>query len=113
MPPGIGDETLDVIRYIKTSEFLVVTTPSKVAMGAVGKLLNILIELKKPVLGVIENMTMTESSFIEQTVSRVPVRYLGRIHFDETLEESIGNPDRLSETQAMKDLTVLLQKIDL
>ncbi|MCX6670463.1 MAG: ATP-binding protein [Euryarchaeota archaeon] len=113
MPPGIGDETLDVIRYMKTSEFLVVTTPSKVAMGAVGKLLNILIELKKPVLGVIENMTMTESSYIEQEVSRVPVRYLGRIHFDETLEESIGNPDRLSETQAMKDLSVLLQKIDL
>jgi len=53
MPPGIGDETLDVIRYIKSSEFLIVTTPSKVAMGAVSKLLIMLIELKKPILGVI------------------------------------------------------------
>ena len=113
MPPGIGDETLDVIRYIKSSEFLVVTTPSKVAMGAVSKLLTMLIELKKPVLGVIENMTMTDASFIEHEVQRLQVRYLGKIHFDHTLEESIGNPDALSETQVMKDLSVILQKIKL
>lgn len=113
MPPGIGDETLDVIRYIKRSEFLVVTTPSKVAMGAVSKLLNMLMELKKPVLGVIENMTMTESSFIEHEVQRLQVRYLGKIHFDHTLEESIGNPDTLAQTQAMKDLSRILQKIKL
>ncbi len=113
MPPGIGDETLDVIRYMKTSEFLVVTTPSKVAMGAVSKLLNILIELKKPVLGVIENMTMMDSSFIEQEVKRLQIRYLGKIHFDETLEESIGKPDHLKKTQAMKDLRVILKKMKL
>jgi ATP-binding protein involved in chromosome partitioning len=113
MPPGIGDETLDVIRYMKTSEFLVVTTPSKVAMGAVGKLLTILLELKKPVLGVIENMTMADSSFIKKEVHRLQARYLGKIHFDEHLEESIGNPDRLLKTLAMKDLSRILQKIKL
>jgi len=113
MPPGIGDETLDVIRYMKKSEFLVATTPSKVAMGAVNKLLKILIELKKPVLGVIENMTMTDSSFIEEEVKKLKVQYLGKIHFDETLEEAIGNADRLAETQAMKNLTMILKKINL
>ena len=113
MPPGIGDETLDVIRYMKNSEFLVVSTPSKVAMGAVGKLLKILVELKKPVLGVIENMTMTESPFIKQEVQRLQVRYLGSIHFDDKLEDSIGNPDQLIRTSAMKDLNMILQKIPL
>ncbi|MBN2599844.1 MAG: ATP-binding protein [Candidatus Thermoplasmatota archaeon] len=113
MPPGIGDETLDVIRYMKTSEFLVVSTPSKVAMGAVGKLLTILVELKKPVLGVIENMTMTDSVYIQQEVIRLRVPYLGRIRFDASLEEAIGNPDRLLKTPVMKDLTRLLQKITL
>ena len=113
MPPGIGDETLDVIRYMKNSEFLVVTTPSKVAMGAVSKLLKMLIELKKPLLGVIENMTLTDSEFIEEEVKKLNVRYLGRIHFDENLEESIGKTDRLIETQAMKNLTGILQKIKL
>ncbi|HUT00159.1 MAG TPA: P-loop NTPase [Candidatus Thermoplasmatota archaeon] len=113
MPPGIGDETLDVIRYMKKSEFLVVTTPSKVAMGAVSKLLKILIELKKPVLGVIENMTMTDSSFIEQEVKKLKLRYLGKIHFDESLEEAIGNADHLARTQTMKNLTEILRKINL
>jgi ATP-binding protein involved in chromosome partitioning len=113
MPPGIGDETLDVIRYMKKSEFLVVTTPSKVAMGAVSKLLKILTEIKKPILGVIETMTMTNTSFIEEEVKRLKVRYLGKIHFDETLEEAIGNTDRLTETQAMKNLTEILRKINL
>jgi len=113
MPPGIGDETLDVIRYMKTSEFLVVTTPSKVAMGAVSKLLSILLELKKPVLGVIENMTMNDSSFIEQEVRHLRVQYIGKIHFDDTLEDAIGYPDRLLQTNAMKDLQEILQKIHL
>ncbi len=113
MPPGIGDETLDVIRYMKKSEFLIVTTPSKVAMGAVSKLLNILVELKKPILGVIENMTMNTSSFIEQEVSNLQVRYLGNICFDDTMEDAIGHPDRLLQTNAMKNLRVTLQKINL
>jgi ATP-binding protein involved in chromosome partitioning len=113
MPPGIGDETLDVIRYMKKSEFLVVTTPSKVAMGAVSKLLKILKELKKPVLGVIENMTMIDSSFIEQEVKTLKVRYLGEIHFDDALEDAIGNADRLARTQAMKNLNEIFKKINL
>ena len=65
MPPGIGDETLDVIRLVKKSEFLVVTTPSKVAMGAVSKLLLILKELNLPAIGVVENMKMTEGNYIK------------------------------------------------
>jgi len=68
MPPGIGDETLDVIRLIKKSEFLVVSTPSKVALGAVSKLLKILKELKIPIIGVLENMSMTKSSFIKNEI---------------------------------------------
>lgn len=113
MPPGIGDETLDVIRYMKTSEFLVVTTPSKVAMGAVGKLLKILIEMNKPLLGVIENMTMTDSLYIQEEVDKLHVRYLGNIRFDENLEDAIGKTDCLIKTQAMKNLATILQKINL
>lgn len=113
MPPGIGDETLDVIRYMKTSEFLVVTTPSKVAMGAVGKLLKILIELQKPLLGVIENMTMTDSGFIEEEVKKLHVRYLGKIPFDEHLEEAIGDPNRLKKTETMTNLRAIIKRIDL
>jgi ATP-binding protein involved in chromosome partitioning len=113
MPPGIGDETLDVMRFIQQSEFLVVTTPSKVAMGAVNKLLVLLKELKKPVLGVLENMAMNDSSYIQKEVKTLGLPYLGKIKFDETLEDAIGNPDQLSTTKFMKELERVLKKIAL
>ena len=104
MPPGIGDETLDVIRLVKNSEFLVVSTPSKVSMGAVGKLLKILKELNLPIVGIIENMMMTKSSFIKGEICRMGLPYLGSISFDHNLENAIGDPGQLIKTDFMKDL---------
>ena len=113
MPPGIGDETLDVIRLIKKSEFLVVSTPSKVALAAVSKLLKLLKELKIPIIGVLENMAMTKSSFIQNEVGKLGLPYLGSISFDKNLEESIGKPDRLLDADFMKDLDKILEGINL
>jgi ATP-binding protein involved in chromosome partitioning len=112
MPPGIGDETLDVIRLVKKSEFLVVTTPSKVAMGAVSKLLLILKELKLPVIGVVENMKMIESDYIKNLISSYNLTYLNSIIFDNELEKSIGVPDRLNKSNFMKDLDKIVEKIN-
>lgn len=111
MPPGIGEETLDIIRLIKNSEFLIVTTPSKVAMGSVSKLLKILKELKIPIIGVIENMSMTKSSFIRDDICEMNLQYLGSILFDQNLENSIGNTDKLLKTNFMKDLDEITKSI--
>ena len=111
MPPGIGEETLDIIRLIKNSEFLIVTTPSKVAMGSVSKLLKILKELKRPIIGVIENMSMTKSSFIRDGICKMNLQYLGSISFDQNLENSIGNIDKLLKTNFMKDLDEITKSI--
>jgi len=111
MPPGIGDETLDVIRLVKKAEFLVVTTPSKVAMGAVGKLLSILKELKLPVIGIVENMKMTEGDYIKNSINKYDMVYLNSINFDKDLEDSIGNPDKLVNTFFMKDLSNIVSKL--
>lgn len=113
MPPGIGDETLDVIRFIKKSEFLVVTTPSKVVMGAVSKLLKILKELKIPVIGVLENMKMTESSIIEDSITEMNLPFIGSIFFDENLEGAIGDGDLLLKTKFMEELNNNLKKTNL
>ena len=110
MPPGIGDETLDVIHLVKKAEFLVVTTPSKVAMGAVSKLLSILKELKLPVIGVIENMKMTESKYIKDTVNEYNLPYLNSIMFDKDLEDSIGLPNKLIDTSFMKDFDKVINE---
>ena len=109
MPPGIGDETLDVIKLVKNSKFLVVTTPSKVALGAVRKLLLILKELKIPIIGIIENMTMTRSPFVNSEICQMKLPYLGSISFDHKLENSIGKPDNLMSTEFMKDLDIIIK----
>jgi ATP-binding protein involved in chromosome partitioning len=111
MPPGIGDETLDVIRYIKNSEFLIVTTPSKVAMGAVSKLLHMLQELYVPILGLVENMQMAPSPYIKNEAEKIGVNYLGSIQFDQQLESAIGNGTLLIKTQFMKQLRILMDKL--
>jgi ATP-binding protein involved in chromosome partitioning len=111
MPPGIGEETLDIIRLIKNSEFLIVTTPSKVAMGSVSKLLKILKELKIPIIGVIENMSMAKSSFIRGEIGEMNLSYLGSISFDQNLESSIGDIDKLLKTNFMKDLDEITKSI--
>jgi ATP-binding protein involved in chromosome partitioning len=108
MPPGIGDETLDVIRLIKRGEFLVVTTPSKVAMGAVSKLLKILKELDISTIGIIENMSIKPSKYVERTVQNLDHRFIGTINFDNDLEDAIGKPDILMKTSFMKDFDKLI-----
>ncbi|RLF29808.1 MAG: ATP-binding protein [Thermoplasmata archaeon] len=113
MPPGIGDETLDVIRFIKDSKFLVVTTPSKVALGAVNKLIWILKELKIPVIGVVENMARNQSFFIRNEIRKTGLHYLGAICFDENLEDAIGDTEKLMKTSFMRDLNNIVAKINL
>ncbi len=111
MPPGIGDETLDIIRLVKKSEFLVVTTPSKVSMGAVGKLLKILKELNLPIIGVIENMKMTDSKLVKDSISKMNLTYLDYISFDSNIEDSIGYTNKLLKSDFMKDFDKIIKKI--
>jgi len=113
MPPGIGDEVLDVIKYVKKAEFLVVSTPSKVAMGAVGKLLRILEELKLPIIGVLENMKMTDSAFIKDIVTSMKMPYIGSISFDHDLERAIGDGNLMLKTNFLKELDNCLKSINL
>jgi ATP-binding protein involved in chromosome partitioning len=111
MPPGIGDETLDVIKLVKKSEFLIITTPSKVAFAAVNKLIKILKELKLPIIGIVENMQMKQSNLIFDKVKRIGLPYLNTIKFDENLEDSLGNLDLLNNTGFMKDFDKIIEKI--
>lgn len=104
MPPGIGDAALDVIRLIKRAEFLVIATPSKVTLETVRKNLEMLKELKIPVLGVIENMKMAKFSFVEEEMKRLGVSFLGEINFDESFEAATGNPDKILRTKFARDL---------
>ncbi len=111
MPPGIGDETLDVIRFVPNCTFLVVTTPSKVAMGAVDKLLDILQELHRPIIGILENMA-TEPSPIKDDITKRSLRYLGSLPYDPSLEAALGHPEKILTTPFGQSLRRLLPAIE-
>ena len=112
MPPGIGEEILDIIRLVKKCKFLIITTPSIVSINAVKKLLTILVELKIPILGVIENMLMQNSDNIKIQITNMNLNYLGSIRYDKNLEENIGKPVKLLKTRLMEDLDIILKRIN-
>lgn len=108
MPPGISDVTLDLLRFVKKTEFLIVTTPSSLAFQTVNKFMDLLSEVKVPVLGVIENMRLKDSSYIKQQIERKGVRYWGNLPFDMKLEENIGDMDKLLHTEFGRILKTII-----
>jgi ATP-binding protein involved in chromosome partitioning len=104
MPPGIGDEIFDVLRYLRDPEFLVVTTPSRLVRQVVERLLAMLCELKVPMIGVIENMVRSGSdSQAAQLAERYGTTLLGSIPFEEDIDdlmEAAARGDSLPETIA-------------
>ncbi|MEM1606996.1 MAG: P-loop NTPase [Candidatus Bathyarchaeia archaeon] len=111
MPPGISDLMLDVLKYIRGAGFIVVTTPSRMAFETVRKLLVLLRSLSAPIVGVIENMKMGDSAYIRREVEALGERFLGEIHFDESLEEALGSVEKLLKTSFAKELECVLSRI--
>jgi len=97
-PPGIGDATLDMIRLTRGIQFLLVTTPSRVAFETVRKLLELLRGLGVPVIGVVENMVMRPSGRIRGLFEEAGAPNLGVIAYDPEIEDALGDVDRLMKT---------------
>ena len=111
MPPGIGDATLDTIRLVPKLEFVVVTTPSKVAYQSVRRLLILLKNLGINIRGVIENIVMKPGDYIESELAKLDIDYIGVIEYCEELEEAIGDPAKLADTGFHKKVGELSPKI--
>lgn len=111
MPPGISDLMLDTLKYVKCAEYLLVTTPSKMSLETVRKLLMLLKGLGAHILGVIENMKITESDYVRREVETLGERYLGEVHYDEWLENSLGKVDELLRTRFAAEISNILRKI--
>ena len=111
MPPGIGDATLDMMRLIPRIEFLVVTTPSRLAYESVRKLLVLLNEQDIPTIGVVENMAMEHTSYIETETRKIGSKYIGSIDYDDSVEAVIGDPEGLKSTRFYKQVGKLRNKI--
>lgn len=58
MPPGTGDITLTLAQKVKPDAVIIVSTPQDLALIDARRALNLFIELKTPVLGLVENMSV-------------------------------------------------------
>jgi ATP-binding protein involved in chromosome partitioning len=91
MPPGIGDEIFDVLRYLPNPEFLVVTTPSRLAHTVVERLLAMLSELEVSLIGVIENMARPGSDSRAARMARAyGTDLVGSIPFEQGVDELLS-----------------------
>ncbi|MFA4661672.1 Mrp/NBP35 family ATP-binding protein [Pyrococcus kukulkanii] len=104
MPPGLGDQFLDVLRFLKRGEFLIVATPSKLALNVVEKLIQLLKEENREILGIIENMKLDEEKDVKELAEKYGVRYLAGIKFYPNLELKIGNVDELMKTEFAEEI---------
>ncbi|WP_099210053.1 Mrp/NBP35 family ATP-binding protein [Thermococcus henrietii] len=115
MPPGLGDQLLDVLRFLKRGEFLVVATPSKLALNVVEKLIQLLLEEKHKVLGVVENMVLRseglDESDVRKLAERYNVPYLIGIPFYPDLDAKIGNVEELMKTEFAEKIRELAEKL--
>jgi ATP-binding protein involved in chromosome partitioning len=102
MPPGIGDAVLDLVRLVKRAEFLIVTTPSRLAFETVKKQVRLLQDLKAPIIGVVENMKMNQAKNIERETEKLGVKFLAGIPYDPRVEDAIGDVAKLGDTEIAK-----------
>jgi ATP-binding protein involved in chromosome partitioning len=102
---------IDMIRLIPKIEFIVVTTPSKVAYQSVRRMILLLKELKIQITGVIENMIMKPSDYVRNDVESLGLKYLGSVAYDDSLESTLGDVERLSQTYFYKQVREITPKI--
>jgi hypothetical protein len=92
------------LSHNKRIEFLIITTPSLLAFEVVKKQVELLHELKMPIVGIVENMKMNISDNIKCESTKLGLKYLGSIAFDVEVEASIGNPTKLLGTAIGKSI---------
>ena len=112
MPPGTGDPALDVIRLIKKAEFLVVTTPSRVALAMAAKELTVFRELRVKVVGVLENMRQNEAGLAAaDELAAFAVPFFKPLNFDRALEEALGDGEKLLRTAFAAQLAEVAKEL--
>jgi len=107
-PPGISDILLDLLRFIDRVEFLIVTTSSLLAFETVKKQVTLISNLKKPIIGLVENMQHAPNAYIENQTRHLGLQFLEKIIFDPNVETAIGNEQQLLNTsvgQTLKQIT--------
>ena len=108
MPPGMGEVLLDLIKFIKNLQFIVITNPTKIAMETVEKLIKFLKESNYPILGLVENMKNKDGTFVKEKCKELNIKYLGHISFYEDIENYYGIPEKLINPNLEKEINQIV-----
>ena len=114
LPPGLGDEILDAIRFIDKLNIIAVTTPSVLSLSSVSKLIKLLKSVKKNIMGVIVNEAVPSSidkNSLERFIGSLNVPLLGMIPFDPSLEKALGKYDKILSTNFKLHLERIVNNI--
>jgi ATP-binding protein involved in chromosome partitioning len=111
MPPGLGDMTLDAVRLIERAEYVAVATASSVVVETVRRNLTLLQELKRDVLGVVENMQHAETAAVHDLAEVFRIPYLGAVPFDAAIEPALGDAKRLAQTVAARSVQRIVDQL--
>jgi len=98
MPPGMSDELLELLTYIKKSLLILVTTPSVLSLVSAKRLAK-LIEGRGRLAGVIENMSSSPTELVVELANKLGAIYLGNVPYVPMLEELMGRPYEMLNTQ--------------
>lgn len=120
MPPGCGDEVLDVLRFIPRSEMVLLTTPGILSSRVNRRLLDLLNRLEVPLAGVIVNMVQNShfqgeegrDSVIE-TGFPTGVPLLGAIPMFPEFEGELGSPKAILGGEFARSVKSLLGTLGL
>ncbi|HVA37636.1 MAG TPA: P-loop NTPase [Candidatus Dormibacteraeota bacterium] len=97
LPPGTSDAPLTVLQSLRVDGVVLVTMPQRLATMIVRKAANLIHQLKKPILGVIENMSYFEApdthrryeifgpSYADQVAELAGAPVLARLPIDPTI----------------------------
>jgi ATP-binding protein involved in chromosome partitioning len=109
MPPGIGEEVLDLARLIPRMESIVISTPSLVSIAVAERLLAVLSEMGVRVPGVIANMVRGDADGIREMSRRCGVPFAGEVPYEPGIEKAMAATARLASTGAAKALLHALE----
>jgi len=109
--PGLSDVAIDTLEYLPGVEVIVVSTPSKLVVHGVEKLLSLLTETgHKRYL--VENMTTGKSrGVLAGLAERYKATYLGSIGYYSDVEEYIGCINKLLNSRFGRDVESIARRL--
>ena len=86
MPPGTGDAYLTIFKDMKIDNFLIITTPSNLALADVKKTINLIEKFNIPILGYIENNIFGSDIIKDDIFQNKNINKLGSFNFNKSME---------------------------